>query len=238
MCDDETQHDGSAMHVWMPTNKMWVLARPARDGNKADTKLKRGRERFEQPTANSADLSDDARRTASSHPRDAAAKRRRAGEPSDGDAERARSPTGSAPAAPSPSPGDAPPANLPPGPSDDAHARRGRVSHSTLAKSGSSWTAQADSSDDADDGIKPRSGGAQQAALRIAVAAGERESERYTGFELMEELTQEQLEEAAVELYEPLPTCPICALPPACSDCAWPEKVETRSFVCIAKIWR
>jgi len=179
--------------------------------------LKRGRERFEQPTATTEDLAHASLRAVSGHARDHRGQRRRTAVPSDAVPEPAVPPTGSALASPSPYPSDVPPANLPqPGPSDEARASDSRVEHSTSAEPGSPGTAQAHSSDDASDGIKPQSGGAKQAALRVAVAAGERESERYTGFELVEELTQEQLAEAAEELYEPLPTCPICALPRQC----------------------
>ena len=199
------------MHVWMPTNKMWVLARPAKNGNTGDNSLKRGRERFEQPAATTEDLSHASQRAVSGHARNNGGKRRRTAVPSD-------AVPGCVPASPQASPRDVPPASLPPpGPSDAARADDIRVVHS-MAGPGSSGTAQAHSSDDADDGVKPQPGGAKQAALRVAVAARERESERYTGFELVEELTQEQLAEAAEELYEPLPTCPICALPSVYSD--------------------
>ena len=49
-------------------------------------------------------------------------------------------------------------------------------------------------------------------AMRVALSsAGQKyELERYTGFDLAEELTAEELAEAVEELYEPLPNCPIC----------------------------
>jgi len=237
MCNSKAQHDGSAMHVWMPTNKMWVLARPAKNGSTGDNSLKRGRERFEQPTATTEDLSHASRRAVAGHARHRGSKRPRTAVPSDAVPEPADPPPGSAVASLSPSPSDVPPASLPPpGPADAARAGDSHVVHSMRAKPPSLGTAQAGSSDDADDGFKPQPGGAKQAALRVAVAAGERESERYTGFELVEELTQEQLAEAADELYEPLPTCPICALLPALMVSVPCLRLSTHvAFVCRAK---
>ena len=219
------------MHVWMPTNKMWVLARPAKNGNTADS-LKRGREHFEQATARTAEPADASRRVSSGHARDAGAKRRRTGVPSDAVLEPAVSPTGSARPFPQPSPSNVPPASLPPpGPWHAAGAVDSRAVQSNMAAPESPGTAQAGSSSDADD-AKPQAGSAKQAALRVAVAAGDRESERYTGFELVEELTQEQLAEAAEELYEPLPTCPICALLPICIRAMCAGTVRTAAFLC------
>ena len=198
------------MHVWMPTNKMWVLARPPKNNNTADISLKRGRERFEQPSAGREDQSDASRRPPLSHARDAVAKRQRAELQPDVVGEPAQTFSDRVPASPSPLPGDGPSASVPP---EACHAASADGSHNgqlSLPTAGSPRAAQESNSDAADAGARPFSRSAAQ-ALRVAVAAGEREGEHYTGFELAAELTQEQLAEAAEELYEPLPTCPICA---------------------------
>ena len=200
------------MHVWMPSNKVWVLARGTKDANTADCSLKRGRERFEQPTVSSGAHSDASCGAGSEHARNAAAKRQRPQPlPPEANAEHVQQPDCSAAASHSPLPGFPAPAGLPPRTPEAAVTDGDRARHATASGLGSTRAGQADSSHDTEAATRPPAS-SESRALRVAVAAGEREGERYAGFELVEELTQEQVAEAAEEACEPLPTCPICAL--------------------------
>ena len=198
------------MHVWKPVNKVWALA-AENDDRVASSSLKRAGGRLEQISVRKKGDAHERSRALRAQSCDAVAKRQRTSETPLDAAEDSSVPS---PRAPAPSVADAAPApasNQPPVLSDATSSDAGHADGRVAARVAlpESDTAAADNGAERARPLPPASGAAQ--ALRIAIAAGERESERYTGFELVEEVTEEQLAEAADELYEPLPTCPICA---------------------------
>ena len=209
------------MHVWKPVNKVWALA-PSKADRGAEPSLKRGAVRIAHSSEGHKDGVFERSRALSVRSNDAVAKRQRTSEAPPEAAQGSSVPSHRAPSA---STADADPASGPaPASSDAAQPDAGRADACMASRveepaPGSSGTAPADAGAvRGSRGGPPASSAAQ--ALRVAVAAGERETERYTGFELVEELTEEQLAEAADELYEPLPTCPICAHTIAAGLCA------------------